>query len=237
MIDISKHQKVFDPKDFKGYIGVVGVGALGSALALNLAKLGLGDRMVLYDFDKVEGHNLANQVLYGDGDIGHYKAEVAADVIAVLTDGTKPRASTYEVDNRADTSHITHLFMCVDTMAARKTIFTNCVYMQPNKTYVADGRMSARGGLIYGFNPSNLPKAKEYLKRWYPDEDVPVETSGGCSITTSVGATAAMVAAQMTWQFINHHTGFIKVDGKSIPPYEEIAFQVDDLDVHAKGYL
>lgn len=62
-------------------IAVLGVGGLGGWVALNLACVGVGE-MLLLDFDRVELSNLNRQVLYGENEIGRFKAEAAADRLA-----------------------------------------------------------------------------------------------------------------------------------------------------------
>ncbi len=55
---------------------VVGVGGLGSPLALYLAAAGIG-RMGLVDFDAVDASNLQRQILHGTSDVGRPKLESA----------------------------------------------------------------------------------------------------------------------------------------------------------------
>jgi molybdopterin/thiamine biosynthesis adenylyltransferase/rhodanese-related sulfurtransferase len=55
---------------------VVGAGGLGSPVALYLAAAGVG-RLGIVDFDVVDESNLQRQVLYGQGDVGDSKVEVA----------------------------------------------------------------------------------------------------------------------------------------------------------------
>lgn len=64
----------------KSRIAVLGVGGLGGWSALNLACVGVGE-MLLLDFDRVELSNLNRQVLFGESDIGRYKAVAAAERI------------------------------------------------------------------------------------------------------------------------------------------------------------
>ena len=56
---------------------LIGIGGIGCAAATYLASSGIG-RLMLCDFDTVDETNLGRQVLYGPGNIGELKAEVAA---------------------------------------------------------------------------------------------------------------------------------------------------------------
>ncbi|BAN90469.1 HesA/MoeB/ThiF family protein [Aeropyrum camini] len=64
-------------------VAVVGLGGLGSLAAAYLAAAGVG-RLILVDRDVVEPSNLNRQVLYGRGDVGKYKAVVAAERLAEM---------------------------------------------------------------------------------------------------------------------------------------------------------
>ena len=67
---------------------VVGLGGLGCPAAIYLAAAGVG-RLLLADGDDVELSNLQRQVAHGDADIGHNKAQSAADTIAGLNPGVE----------------------------------------------------------------------------------------------------------------------------------------------------
>ena len=54
-------------------VAVVGLGGLGSNIAVALTRLGIA-QLYLYDFDRVELSNLNRQYYFLD-DIGHYKAD------------------------------------------------------------------------------------------------------------------------------------------------------------------
>lgn len=56
---------------------LIGVGGIGCAASTYLASSGIG-RLVLCDFDRVDETNLGRQVLYGPGNVGELKADVAA---------------------------------------------------------------------------------------------------------------------------------------------------------------
>ena len=59
-------------------VAVVGLGATGSVIATWLARAGVG-HLTLIDRDLVELSNLQRQVLYGEADLYHAKAERAAE--------------------------------------------------------------------------------------------------------------------------------------------------------------
>jgi adenylyltransferase/sulfurtransferase len=59
---------------------IVGLGALGSAVANSLVRAGIG-HVVLIDRDIVELHNLQRQILYTEEDINRPKAVAAAEIL------------------------------------------------------------------------------------------------------------------------------------------------------------
>lgn len=60
-------------KIFQACVGIAGLGGLGSAIALSLARAGVG-KLILADFDKVDLSNVHRQQ-YTLGDVGEYKTK------------------------------------------------------------------------------------------------------------------------------------------------------------------
>ncbi len=102
-MDLQRISELFNP-DTGGSTAIIGLGATGSATALEIAKLGVKD-ITLYDYDQIEAHNICNQQLYGPSDIGHYKVVVAAQQIEALT-GYLPQYIIDKVDNKKDLSNL-----------------------------------------------------------------------------------------------------------------------------------
>ncbi len=79
---------------------VIGVGALGTAAANELASGGIA-RLGLVDGDRVELSNLHRQLLHGPLDLGRPKAEVAAEKLCALHPAVQvvPRTERFSLRN------------------------------------------------------------------------------------------------------------------------------------------
>jgi adenylyltransferase/sulfurtransferase len=62
---------------------IIGLGGLGSAVAMYLAAAGVG-RLTLVDFDRVDRSNLQRQIIHRTADIGRPKVESARDALQAL---------------------------------------------------------------------------------------------------------------------------------------------------------
>lgn len=68
--------QLLNEKLASSHVAILGVGGVGSYLALSAAMLGVG-RISLIDFDDVETSNVPRQVLYRDSDVGQPKVIAA----------------------------------------------------------------------------------------------------------------------------------------------------------------
>lgn len=117
-MDLSKSYEFFNPNKVKGRIHIIGCGSVGSTLAENLTRLGVKD-FVLYDFDKVEAHNLANQMFFAS-DVGKLKTEATADLIKKIN----PEASvkTFDAGYTGKEKLDGYVFLAVDNIDLRRAI-------------------------------------------------------------------------------------------------------------------
>lgn len=73
-----------------------GVGGLGSVVAINLCRIGIG-KIILMDYDVVEVHNLNRQLLFAIDDIGKFKVDAAKESLE-KTHNLVSRIEAYNID-------------------------------------------------------------------------------------------------------------------------------------------
>jgi hypothetical protein len=194
--DPLRHQYIFDPINFGNQpITVIGAGATGSRIALSLAKLGV-QNLTVYDFDIVESHNIANQA-YGNNDIGKPKVQALAELIKLQT-GLVINAMNERVTPLTVISG--YVFLLVDSMETRKTLWDDIIKFKFNIPYMIETRMGIDQGRVYTINPTDVDNTDFWEKSWYPDGEAELSP---CGSTISVGPTAELVSGFAVWQFIN----------------------------------
>lgn len=115
---------------------VIGVGAIGRQVAIQLASIGVG-QISLIDFDSVGVENLAPQGFLPD-DIGGAKVEI----VGALLKRINPEINVVEMVQKFDPFSFSCgvLFCCVDSIDVRKQIFDKT---KGKFDLFIDGRMSA----------------------------------------------------------------------------------------------
>jgi len=117
-------------------ITVVGVGALGRQVALQLAAVG-APRLTLIDFDTVEPSNLASQG-YLEADLGRSKVTATAEQCRRIHGGIE----VTEINERFRRSQSVGsvVFCAVDRIDARRRIWQS---VKDRAEFFADGRLTA----------------------------------------------------------------------------------------------
>jgi len=213
-MEIIRHQSVFNPDDFEGMsFLVVGAGAVGSSIALGLAKLGLTN-ITIMDDDVVESHNLPNQYVYGPEDVYVPKVEALTAKIEMLTGtpaGAAGGSSSHLIRGREERYtggklRYNVIFMCVDTMAARKLIVEEGLFINPSVKWLFDTRMDAYQAMSYGIDPLNTVQLDTYKETLYDDSEVANER-GNCGNVLSIGPTAQIASQTTLWMAMQALTG------------------------------
>lgn len=198
IMDLRRHMELFDADTFDGKVTVIGAGATGSWLVLQLAKLGIKD-ITVWDFDIVEEHNVPNQ-LFGVGHVGQPKVEALQQIIKEYTGTTIHIKNERFVGQRL----AGYVFLMVDTMAGRKSIFEASIKMKRSVKLLVEPRMGLDVGRVYNVNPMDLNHIKRYEECFYTDEEAEVSA---CGTSMTVITTALSVSSYCARQLVNHHAG------------------------------
>lgn len=129
LIDWFSQEEVNDSN-----FAIVGCGAVGNEVAKNLTLLGVG-KLDLFDFDKIEIHNLTRSVLFRETDIGRYKSEVVAERLKDLEPNIQARAFTndfWEEMTFAMLEAYSGVICCVDNFEARIRLNQLCSLSRTN---------------------------------------------------------------------------------------------------------
>jgi molybdopterin/thiamine biosynthesis adenylyltransferase len=169
-------------------VTVIGVGAIGRQVALQLAALGV-PRLRLIDFDHVELANVTTQG-YIESEVG--LAKVAATARAVQQINTAIDLDLVEDRYRPSVAVGDALFCCVDSIAARAAIWRSAAH---RCRYWCDGRML--GEVMRVLTVAECEGREHYPTTLFePTEVVP----GPCTAQGTI-YTAAITAGLMVHQF------------------------------------
>ncbi len=144
---------------------IVGVGGLGSPIALYLAGAGVGT-IGLVDDDVVSETNLQRQVLYTEAEVGQSKALCAQRRLAALNSGIQVNAHPVRLTPENAEAILSAYDIVVDgcdNFATRYLINDTCVHL--GKVYVY-GAIRAFDGQVSVFNWQGGPD----YRTLFPDE-------------------------------------------------------------------
>lgn len=120
----------FDQKKLQeARVIVVGAGAVGNEVLKTLALLGVG-HMHVFDFDRIEEHNLTRSVLFRDTDVGRYKADVAAEACRNIDPNIEVRGSSVDFWDGLSLNELSEsnvVVCCVDNFEARVRLNQLCL--------------------------------------------------------------------------------------------------------------
>jgi molybdopterin-synthase adenylyltransferase len=170
---------------------VIGVGAIGRQVALQLATLGVG-QLQLVDFDVVEQSNITTQG-YGVADLGRPKVgATAADILRLdpdfdvecIADRYRPRMDLADV-----------LFCCVDSISTRSVIWKGA---GSRSKFWADGRM--RGESLRVLAAIDEVSREQYSQSLFePAEALTGGCTNGGTYYAATIAAGLMVSQLVRW--------------------------------------
>ena len=139
----------------KAKIVLIGLGGIGSPALQYLAGAGIGT-LVLVDDDSVDATNLQRQTIYGEGNVGSSKAELAAVWVHEFDELLDARAVATRItaDNAAEIVSGADLVLdgC-DNFATRLAVSDACVAARVPLLSAAVGRFQGQVGAFAGHLP------------------------------------------------------------------------------------
>ena len=169
---------------------VIGVGAIGRQVALQLAALGV-PRLQLLDFDRVQLTNVTTQGYWWE-DVEMNRTKVHATAVAIGR--IDPQIAISTVDDRYRPKQDVHsvVFCCVDSISARAAIWRS---LQHQVEFWADGRML--GEIIRVLAAADEVSRAYYGTTLFDQEEA---QQGSCTSRSTIYA-ASIAAGFMVHQF------------------------------------
>ena len=168
---------------------VIGVGAIGRQVALQLAALG-ASQIQLIDFDRVESTNITTQG-YLQRDLGHLKVEATAAHIHEIDSSitVTPIADRWRPENSTGEA----VFCCVDTISARAAIWRS---IQHCCQFWADARML--GETLRVLSTYDQETRQHYATQLFPQSEAQSGTCTSRSTLYAASIAAGLVIQQFT---------------------------------------
>lgn len=156
-MNISKSADYFNPTEITAPIHIIGCGAVGSTLAEMLTRMGCTN-LVLYDFDIVTPHNIANQ-MFLDRHINKPKTEALFEILKDIN----PDINCTLFEKGWNGEQLSgYVFLAVDDIALRRKIVeTN--FMNLNIIALYDFRMGLDSGEHFAVAWSDTTVKKNLL--------------------------------------------------------------------------
>lgn len=182
-------------------IHIIGCGATGSHLAVELVKLG-ANNLVLWDFDIVNPHNITNQI-WTTEDIGKKKNEALIEHLLLINPELKNKIKIKEkwTDELLDGI----IFNCVDSVELRKAIYETNQY-NPNIKIMFDPRLGSTTGSVFTYE-WNTENAGLLIKLSdFKDEEIVIQRSM-CGTKVNISTTLFTLINYLLINFVNYLNG------------------------------
>lgn len=195
---------------------VIGVGGLGSPVALYLAAAGVG-HMILVDHDVVDLSNLQRQVIHQEASLGDPKVASAAATIAALNPATNVTTINHKLDEAALATAVAQADLvvdCTDNFQIRYAINDAC---WTARVPLVSGAAIRWEGQIAVFDPRDC-NSPCYRCLYAEGDDAALNCSENgviAPLVGIVGACQAMEAIKVLANIGENLTGYVLYfDGK-----------------------
>lgn len=187
----------------KATVIIMGMGALGNAVAQALALAGVG-RLILCDMDRIELTNLSRAPLFRDSDIGRSKVEAAAEALIRLAPGIQIETRVEPLETGVGLAELRDASLvlgCLDSRAARLELAGRCALVAAPWIDGATGQWSGEvrpwldpAGACFGCGMDDASRAEndgQHSCRLPTEPDVVAATA---PLSLLIGAQMALLA-------------------------------------------
>ncbi|MBE0493973.1 MAG: molybdopterin-synthase adenylyltransferase MoeB [Thiomicrospira sp.] len=187
---------------------IIGLGGLGSPVAMYLASAGVG-QLTLVDFDEVDESNLQRQVIHTESRLGLNKAESAAQSLRQLNHNTQLNVITHQLDAAELAQQIDQADIVLDCSDNFDTRFAlNQACFKAHKPLVSGAAIRWEGQLTtYDFRDRQSPCYECLYKRG-------TSTDQTCSQNGVVAPLVGMVGSMQALEAIKALVGLPTLMGK-----------------------
>lgn len=166
---------------------IVGCGAVGSFVAISLAKMGLVN-FTLYDGDEIEEHNLPNQ-FFGEKDLGRNKALATSEYMQNFNRFAQIICNSENWAGQIVDAEI--VISGTDKMSVRKELFEKT--LKGKSQLFIDCRMGGLQGQVYCIDLEDKEQVENYRKTLFNDgEAVPVRCTERSILFTVLGISSVV---------------------------------------------
>jgi molybdopterin/thiamine biosynthesis adenylyltransferase len=187
---------------------VIGAGATGGHVAMQLSMLGLTDQLYVIDDDKVSHHNLSNQVYFED-DVDLPKVVALRDLMICKGSNNVPKHNfiservpnfdiIYKLNIFKDLDNPPCVILAVDTMKDRQAICEYLLESLATPIRVIDTRMAATHGNVFSFEL--MSQYSLYRQTFIKDDEAEMSP---CGAVYSVIPTVQLISSVAVWEYIH----------------------------------
>ena len=181
---------------------IIGLGGLGSPVALYLAAAGVGT-LVLADDDVVDPSNLQRQIIHGEADVGQSKVASAAHSITALNSDVLVKVLQQRLNGDALSEEVKKadiVLDCCDNLSTRLAVNKTCLQHQTPLVSGAAMRMEGQVTVVDPRQP-NTP-CYDCLMQFTGEQEQSCASSGVMApLVGIIGATQAMEAIKVVSKF------------------------------------
>jgi molybdopterin-synthase adenylyltransferase len=222
-VDLEGQEKLLNAS-----VLVVGLGGLGSPVAMYLAAAGVG-HLILADFDTVDLSNLQRQIAHTTARIGQTKVQSAKQMLRELNPDIKMTCIVEQLDDEALAQQVAGLTVvvdCSDNFTTRFAINAACV---KNKVPLVSGAAIRLEGQVSVFDSRN--SASPCYGCLYPegaDSDLSCAANGVLApLVGVIGSVQALETIKIILGFGSSLVGRVQIFDASYNQWRELKLTRD----------